>query len=726
MNNAEEVRQDKEKTNVIYIVFDDMGFGDLGCYGSEIQTSNIDQLAAGGLRYNNFHATPLCSPTRASLLTGRNHHSVGMATITNFDLGPDSPNTRGRISHHAGTIAEVLKDNGYSTFAIGKWHLAPVHHSSPAGPYDYWPLGKGFQRFYGFMEGETDQFYPDLVYDNHFVPRPDKQEGPYHVSEDLIDHARQFITDQTSITPEKPFFLYLAFGAQHVPHQAPLEYIRKYQGKYDIGWDQIREQRFHRQKELGIIPQDAELPPFNPDVRPWDTLSANEQKVATRFMEIYAGFLTHTDDQIGRLIHYLKEIDQYDNTLIVLISDNGASSTGRSNGSVDYSKIVEGYTETLDDILPYYEQMYGDRVSCEYPSGWAQVCNTPLRYYKQQTYFGGIRVPLIIQWPQGSIERSEQVRSQFHYITDITPTVYEVLDIQPPAEIRGVSQMPIHGSSMSYTFTQPDEPTRRVTQHFEMMGNRAIIHNGWKAVTNHERGVAFEDDVWELYDLSSDYNEVNNLSAVYPNRLQELIELWWGEAEQHDVLPLRNAGWQDLAKHNPESVTARNKFTYYGGVAIIGSAAAPPTVNRSYSITAHIERPDDSCDGVLVAMGNYDGGYTLYIRNNRLHFEYNHMRTLYAMISDCEVPSGDLEIRFVFTKQPLSTAGTGSLYINGKLVGERKFPKTYKYKISRKGLSIGRDALPTVTEMYLEEGEYPYRGTIRKVVYELGDDKDPA
>ncbi|WP_197035483.1 arylsulfatase [Paenibacillus sp. UNC451MF] len=721
-----DVQQNEEKTNVIYIVFDDMGFADLGCYGSEIQTPNIDMLAAGGLRYNNFHATPLCSPTRASLLTGRNHHSVGMATITNFDLGPDSPNTRGRISHDAGTIAEVLKDNGYSTFAVGKWHLAPVHHSSPAGPYDYWPLGKGFQRFYGFMEGETDQFYPDLVYDNHFVPRPDKGDGDYHVSEDLIDHAQQFITDQTSITPEKPFFLYLAFGAQHVPHQAPMDYIRKYQGKYDMGWDKVREQRFYRQKELGIIPQEAELPPFNPDVRPWDTLTEDEQKVAARFMEIYAGFLTHTDDQIGRLLRYMKEIGQYDNTLIVLISDNGASSTGRANGSVDYSKIVEGYTETLEDILPYYEQMYGDRVSCEYPSGWAQVCNTPLRYYKQQTYFGGIRVPLIIQWPQGSIEHSERVRSQFHYITDITPTVLELLNIQPPESIRGIQQLPIHGTSMAYTFNKSDEPTRRATQHFEMMGNRAIIHNGWKAVTNHVRGTSFEDDIWDLYDLLHDYNEVNNLADTYPDRLQELIDLWWKEAEQHDVLPLRNAGWNDLAKHNPESVTARNKFTYYSGVAIIGSAAAPPTVNRSYSITAYIERPDPSCEGVFVAMGNYDGGYTLYIRNNRLHFEYNHMRTLYALISECEIPTGKLEIRFVFSKQPLSTAGIGSLYINGNLVGERKFPRTYKYKISRKGLSIGRDALPTVTEMYLDEGEYPYTGTIQKVVYELSDDKDPA
>jgi len=720
------LQQKKDKTNVVYIVFDDMGFGDLGCYGSEIATPNIDSLSEVGVRYNNFHVTPLCSPTRASLLTGRNHHSVGMSTITNFDLGPDCPNTRGRISHEAGTVAEMLKENGYSTFAVGKWHLAPVHHSSPAGPYDYWPLGKGFQRFYGFMEGETDQFHPDLVYDNHFVPRPHRENGDYHVSEDLVDHAKQFITDQTSIMPEKPFFLYLAFGAQHVPHQAPMEYIRKYQGKYHIGWDEVRKQRFLRQKELGIIPQDAELPPFNPDVRHWETLTADEQKVAARFMEIYAGFLTHTDHQIGRLIDYLKDIGQYDNTMIVLLSDNGASSTGRSNGSVDYSKIVEGYSETLEDILPYYEQMYGDRVSCEYPSGWAQVCNTPLRYYKQQTYFGGIRVPLIVQMPKGEVVRRETVRKQFHYITDITPTVLDVLGIQPPDTIRGIQQMPIQGISMAYTIAEPEAATRRITQHFEMMGNRAIIHEGWKAVTNHQPGTAFEDDVWELFDLKHDYNEVNNLADKLPEKLQELIQLWWQEAEKHDVLPLRNAGWRDLAKENPESVTARNTFTYYDGVAIIGSAAAPPTVNRSYSITAHIERPHSSYEGVLVAMGNYDGGYTLYIRNNRLHFEYNHMRILYPMVADSEVPTGTLEIRFAFSKKPMSTAGIGSLYINGELVGERELPNTYKYKISRKGLSIGRDALPTVTETYMEQGEFPYNGTINKVVYVLSDDKDPA
>ncbi|WP_257346724.1 arylsulfatase [Pseudalkalibacillus decolorationis] len=713
----------KESINIVYIVLDDVGFSDFGCYGSEIETPNIDQLANGGLRYNNFHATPLCSPTRASLLTGRNHHSVGMSTITNFDLGPDCPNTRGRISDNAGTIAEILKNNGYSTFAVGKWHLAPVHHCSPAGPYDYWPLGKGFQRFYGFLEGETDQFYPDLVYDNHFVSRPDGED--YHLSGDLVDHAKHFVTDHVSIKPEKPFFLYLSFGAQHVPHQAPMEYIQKYQGCYDIGWDQIREQRFHRQKELGIVPEDTKLPPFNPDVRSWDTLTSDEKKVAARFMEIYAGFMTHTDHQIGRMLAYLKEIGQYENTMFVLISDNGASPTGGANGSIDYSKIVEGYTETIDDILPYYNQLYGDRVSCEYPSGWAQVCNTPFRHYKNNTYFGGTRVPLIIQYPKGGIKNKEIVRNQFHYITDITPTVLDVLDIEAPDMLGGVSQIPMRGVSMTYTYDQPESPAKRTTQYLEMMGHRAMIHDGWKAVTYHKRGSSFEDDVWELFDLREDFNEVNDLSERCSDKLQALIDRWWEEAEKNDVLPLREGGWKDLGKENPESVTARRQFTYYGGVSIIGSAAAPPIMNRSYKIKAYVERPNESCEGVIVAMGNYDGGYTLYIRNNRLYFEYNHTRTLYKIESNRDVPTGSLDICFTFRKQPGSISGTGSLSINGENFAERELPKTYQLKISRKGLSIGRDSLPTVTESYLEQGEFPYNGTIKKVVYELDNDKDP-
>jgi len=706
--------------NIIYILMDDMGFSDLGCYGSEIETPHINSLTEDGIRFNNFHATPLCSPTRASVLTGRNHHSVGMANITNFDLGPEYPNTRGRVSHRAGMLSEMLKEQGYGTFAVGKWHLAPVHHASPAGPYDYWPLGKGFQRFYGFMEGETDQFHPDLVYDNHFIPTPNK-EG-YHLSEDLVDHANQFITDHVSVVPEKPFFLYLSFGAQHVPHQAPLEYIEKYKGKYDVGWDIVRENRYKKQKELGIIPESAVLPPHNPGVRHWDELSGDEQKIAARLMEIYAGFLTHTDAQVGRLLEHLERVGKLDDTIIVFISDNGASSTGRKNGSIDYSKIVEGAEDTLEELLEEYDNLYGDRVSCEYPNGWAQVCNTPLRYYKQTSYFGGTRVPLIVKWPAGNLKDKDAIRNQFHYVTDITPTMLDILNIEAPRVVKGVEQMPMHGQSMRYTFENPYAESKRTTQHLEMWGHRGMIHDGWKAVTFHQPGSDFNDDVWELINTREDFTESNNLAEQYPEKLQELIDLWWEEAEKYDVLPLENISWSDITRYNPESVTDRTEFVYYGGMTHIGSAAAPPTVNCSYTMTVFCERKDIKDDGVLVAFGNYDGGYTLYIKENKLHFEYNHFRIIYPLEAQGEVPTGKLKITYEFIKEPNTIGGTGRLYINDQTVAEREFPKTHQSKISRKGLSLGYDSTPTVTLSY--PNEFPFSGFIDRVQFVLEKDKD--
>lgn len=708
--------------NIIYILMDDMGFSDLGCYGSEIETPHINSLTEDGIRYNNFHVTPLCSPTRASILTGRNHHSVGMANITNFDLGPEYPNTRGRVSHNAGMLSEILKDQGYGTFAVGKWHLAPVHHASPAGPYDYWPLGKGFQRFYGFMEGETDQFHPDLVYDNHFIPTPNR-EG-YHLSEDLVDHAKQFITDHVSVVPEKPFFLYLSFGAQHVPHQAPLEYIQKYQGKYDVGWDIVRENRYKKQKELGIIPEDAVLPPHNPGVRHWDELGSDEQKVAARLMEIYAGFLTHTDAQVGQLLEHLERIGKMDDTIIVFISDNGASSTGRKNGSIDYSKIVEGAEDTLEELLEEYDNLYGDRVSCEYPNGWAQVCNTPLRFYKQTSYFGGTRVPLIVKWPKGDFQDQEVIRNQFHYVTDITPTMLDILNIEAPSVIKGVEQIPMHGQSMRYTFEDAHVESTKTTQHFAIWGHRGMIHDGWKAVTFHHPGSDFKDDVWELINIREDFTESNNLAEQYPEKLQELIDLWWIEAEKYDVLPLENISWKDITRYNPESVTDRTTFVYYGGMTHIGSAAAPPTVNCSYTMTVFCEREDTMSEGVLVAFGNYDGGYTLYIKENKLHFEYNHFRIIYALEGQGDVPTGKLKITYQFDKKLDSIGGTGTLYINDQKIAEREFPKTHQSKISRKGLSLGYDSTPTVTLSYYEE--FPFSGTIDRIEFVLDKGKDQA
>ncbi|SDI27190.1 arylsulfatase [Alteribacillus persepolensis] len=706
--------------NIVYIVLDDVGFSDLGCYGSEIKTPNMNRLAENGLRYNNFNATPLCSPTRASLLTGRNNHSVGMGSVADFDLGTDQSSIRGRILPKAATAAEILKDNGYSTMALGKWHLAPIHQLTPAGPFENWPLAKGFERYYGFLGPETDQFYPELTYDNHMVDPPEKSD--YHFSEDIVDKSIQFVTDQVSVTPDKPYFLYLSFGAQHAPHQAPKEYIDMYKGAYDDGWDVIREKRLKRQKELGIVPEDTELSPRNKNVKAWDELIEDEKKVFSRFQEVYAGFLTHTDDQIGRFLDFLEKIGELDNTLIVFLSDNGASQEGGFGGSVNQSTFFNALEESIEDQLAKIDEMGGPRAGTNYPKGWAQAGNTPFKQYKQTTHFGGTRVPCIIHWPEG-IQEKGAIRTQFHHVIDVTPTVLDILQVEAPKTYRGVDQMPIHGTSMTYTFENERAPTRRTTQYFEMFGHRAIYHEGWKAVTHHQKGVPFENDVWELYYVEEDFAELHDLADKYSGKLEELKELWWEEAKKYNVLPLNDKTVELSSFVSPEAVTARKTFTYYPGVAHLGTFAAPQITNKSYIITVLAERPSPSCEGVLVAHGDHDSGYVFYIRNNRLVFEYNYVGTMFKIESDVYVPIGECTFEFKFTKKE-ENSGMGSLYINGGKAGEGHIPKTLLYRLSHGGFDIGRDSLSQVSESYRDEGEFSFNGNIERVVYTLQDGKE--
>ncbi|MFD1706255.1 arylsulfatase [Siminovitchia sediminis] len=704
------------RPNIVYIVLDDVGFSDLGCYGSEIQTPNIDRLAENGLRYNNFNVTPLCSPTRASLLTGRNNHSVGMGSVADFDLGPEHPSIRGRITPAAATVAEILKDQGYSTMASGKWHLAPIHQLTPAGPFENWPLAKGFERYYGFLGPETNQFYPELTYDNHMVEPPEKED--YHLSEDLVDMAAQFITDQVSVTPDKPFFLYLSFGAQHAPHQAPKEYIDMYKGMYECGWDVIREQRLRRQKELGIVPESTPLVPRNEGIKAWEELTDDEKLVFAKFQEVYSGFLTHTDAQIGRLIHFLEGIGKLDETVIVFLSDNGASQEGGFNGSVNQSMFFNAMEEKIEDQLEKIDEMGGPRAGTNYPKGWAQVGNTPFRQYKQTTHFGGTRVPFILHWPKGITEKGG-IRTQFHHAIDVTPTVLDILQLQRPEVYHGVPQMPMHGTSMSYSFDGAELPSARDTQYFEMFGHRAIVHKGWKAVTHHKKGVPFEEDKWELYFLEEDIAEANDLAKEYPEKLQELIDLWWEEAKKYNVLPLNDKTVELSSFIPPDSVTARKKFIYYPGLAHLGTFAAPQIMNKSYSITIPIERADASSEGALVAHGDHDSGYVIYIKNNHLFFEYNFVGTVYKVESDAHVPVGASTLKFEFRHKEKGT-GIGILYINDKKVGEAPIAQTLPYRLAHGGLDIGKDGLSQVNEIYCNQG-FPFTGKINKVVYELGD-----
>ena len=707
----------QEKPNIVYIVLDDTGFSDLGSYGSEIKTPNIDKLAANGLRYNNFNANPMCSPTRASLLTGRNHHSVGMGTVANFDLGPDS-HTQARIKPEAATTAEILKANGYSTFAVTKWHAAPLHEITPAGPFHNWPLGKGFERFYGFLESHTDQFAPELVYDNHMVGVPEDEN--YHVSKDFVDKAIQFTTDQVSITPDKPFHLYLGFGATHSPIQVPQEYIDMYEGVYDKGWDEIRKERFEKQKELGIIPEETEYLPRDPNIKAWDSLTAEEKELYARFQEAYAGFMTHTDEQIGRFISHLEEVGELDNTMIVLMSDNGASSES-PNGSTTFISYLNGLTESTEDLLAIKDKIGGPEVRAAYPLGWAQVSSTPFKHYKQTVHNGGTRVPFIVHWPEGIKDKGE-IRTQYHHVIDVTPTVLDILDIEAPETYNGIKQMPMHGASMVDTFSEGEAPSKRTTQYYSVNGSRAIVHNGWKAVTRHKQGEPYEKDKWELYHLNSDFSESNDLADQHPDKLKALQDLWWSEAEKYGALPFEFSPSESRSYLNPNAVNARNQFIYYQGMEHLGTYATPKIQNRSYTITAEINRENKKSEGVLVAHGDHISGYTLYVKNNKLVYEYNYLGTVYKAVSNTKVPVGKSTIIFGYQKLE-ETKGKGLLYINDKKVGEVDMPKTFKGPLAEEGLDVGRDMLHPVSQDYGKNDDFEFDGKIYKIQYDLENDQ---
>lgn len=698
--------------NIVVVLLDDLGFSHLGCFGSELDTPNIDALAAGGLRYTNFHVTPLCSPTRAALLTGRNHHSVGMRGISNWSSG--FPNMRGQVSNHAATMGEVLREGGYTTFALGKWHLVSMEHSSAAGPFDQWPLQRGFDRFYGFLDGETDQFAPDLVYDNHRVAPPSSAAQGYHLSEDLVDHALEFIHDTKSIRPDRPFFTYLAFGAMHAPHQAPLAYLAKQRGRYDEGWDVARERWFARQKASGVISGETELAPRNVGVEPWDSLSEHQRRLAARLQEAFAAFLEHTDAQIGRLVADLDALGELDNTLIVLMSDNGASQEGGPFGVLHEMKYFNFILETPDEAVEHLDDVGGPSSHSNYPWGWAQAGNTPFKWYKQNTHEGGVHVPLIVHWPRGIAARGE-LRGQFLYVTDIAPTVFEVAGVNAPDVYRGYEQMPIAGVSLAYTFEHPDAVEAKTTQYFEMVGHRAIYHEGWKAVTRHVPGVDFDDDVWELYHVSIDPSECHDLANAQPDRLGELVELWWREAEEYGVLPLDDRGIELFgARFRDDSPHRTNRhYTYWPPINPVPPQAAAGIGGRSWDLTACIERPVNGA-GVLMATGTENAGLSFFIQEDRLVFDYNIFRDHYLLHSTESVPVGTSRVGLRFRRGADDADVT--LVIDGRDVGTRHLPFLMRI-ISSTGMSIGHDHGSPVSELY--DGEYAFAGRIERVDIQL-------
>lgn len=730
--------------NVLFIVLDDTGYGQLGCFGSPIETPNLDALAASGLIYTNMHTTALCSPTRSCLLTGRNHHSNNMAAITEASTG--YPGYNGYIPHENGFLSEMLLQHGYNTYAVGKWHLTAADQISAAGPYDRWPLGRGFERFYGFLGGETHQYYPELVCDNHQVEPPTAPGEGYTLNEDLADRAISFIADAKQVAPDKPFFLYYCTGAQHAPHHVPKEWADRYAGRFDDGWEAYRERVFARQKELGIVPPEAELSRHDPDVQVWESLSAGERRVYARMMEVFAGFLTHTDHHIGRVIEFLRSIGELDNTLVMVISDNGASSEGGPTGSVNENLFFNNVPESLQENLSRIDELGSPDTFNHYPWGWTWAGDTPFRRWKRETYRGGISDPFIVSWPSAIAARG-QVRTQYAHAIDLVPTVLDALGLQPPASIKGVTQSPIEGVSFAHTFDAADAPTKRHTQYFEMVGHRSIYQDGWRAVcpwpgpSFAESGLPFgtplpyekltelDAEHWELYHVAEDLAENHDLAAEHRDKLIELIAQWYVEAGKYNVLPVDGRGVQRLMQERPVIAVARSSYTYYPGTQAVASDAAVKVLNRSHSITAFAAIPPGGADGVLLAHGGIDSGYAFYMKDGRLKWCHNYVdRERYYVESPEPVPAGEHELRFEFevTSPPDIPAGRGAggralLYVDGALTAATEVPTTTPLALGlTSGVLCGRATGAPVTPDYAPPAIFT--GTLHKVVVDVSGD----
>jgi arylsulfatase A-like enzyme len=733
-------RAPKDAPNVVFVVLDDTGFGQLGCYGSPIETPNFDRLAEGGLRYNNMHTTALCSPSRACMVTGRNHHSNGMACIT--ELATGFPGYNGIMPFENGFLSEMLVEQGYNTFMLGKWHLTPSHEETAAGPYTRWPLGRGFERFYGFLGGDTSQWYPDLVYDNHQVEPSGTPEEGYHLTEDLVDKAVEFIADARQVDPGKPFYLHLCFGATHAPHHVPGEWADKYAGAFDDGWSAYREQTFARQKELGIVPADAELSRHDPDVPDWEALPEPARRLFSRMMEVYAGFLSHTDHHLGRLLDFLELEGVLENTLVMVISDNGASSEGGPTGTTNEAQFFNNAAEPLEDSLKVIDELGGPDHFNHYPWGWTWAGNTPFRRWKRETYRGGVSDPFIVHWPKGITAKGE-VRTQYAHAIDMVPTVLDALGIRPPATIRGVTQAPLHGVSFAHTFDDPQAASRRTTQYFEMLGHRSIYKDGWRAVcpwpgaSFTEAGAGFGQAIsaetlvhldatgWELYHVADDFAENHDVAAEHRERLIELIGTWYAEAGKYGVLPVDGSGIARMVSDKPLAAPPRDRYTYFPGTQSIPFFAAPRVLNRPHSITAEVEIPESGAEGVLLSQGTAAGGYSLYVRDGRLHYVHNWVgRGLYGVESENSLPPGKHELRFEFepTGEPDLQAGKGvpascQLYVDGELVGAAEVPVTMPFVINPGGLTCGANPGSPVTPDY--RSPFAFTGSIGRVTVEV-------
>jgi arylsulfatase len=712
--------------NILVVLFDDVGFSDFGCYGSPIRTPTIDRLAAEGLRYSGFHTTAMCSTTRAALLTGRNHHSVGVGCLANFDSG--YPGYRGKIAREAGTLAEMLRPHGYRNYMVGKWHVTPLTESGATGPFDGWPLGRGFDRFYGFLDAETDQYAPELVSDNTHIAPSGSYESGYHLTADLVDQSIRFIADHIADRPDLPWLTWLAFGACHAPHQAPADIIKGYDEVFAHGWDVEREQRLARQKAMGMVPQGTLMPPRNDGVKAWDEHSEDERRVFTRLQSAFAGMLDHADRHLARLVAFLDKAGVRDNTLVIVMSDNGASQEGGPLGFVNAMGPYNFCPEPVPEKLRRLDDIGGPETHSNFPHGWAMASNTPLRRYKQNTHGGGIRDPFVASWPKRITDKGG-LRHQFVHASDLVPTLLDLVGVEAPAEIAGQPQMPIEGTSFARSIADVTAPSKDAPQYFEMFGHRGIWRDGWKAVAYHPPGTPFENDRWELFHLAEDFSEAVDLASREPELLAELIALWWGEAQKHKVLPLDDRFGPRFAENAARFQGARNHFVFHAGMGHVPTDVAPDVRSRNYSIEADVEIEASGAEGVLIAHGDATSGYSLYIKDGLLVHDLNIGGGHEIVTSDRKVPAGTHRLgirveRPVRNEPPAKGSRTGvsvyTLLIDGEPAGSRETQLAFHNLISWSGLDIGRDRGSPVSHY---TAPFEFSGKLLRVTVAMQNDQ---
>jgi len=716
----EPARPPEGAPNVIIFLLDDVGFAHVGSFGGLIDTPNIDRLAQNGLRYNNFHTTALCSPSRATLMAGRFPHAIGLGSHALTAMG--FPGYNAMVPETAKSVANYLQEAGYVNYALGKWDHTPLYEVSQVGPFERWPSGEGFDHAYTFMAADVHQFIP-VMWNDH-TPEPYRK--TYHLDRDLADRAINWITGHKSLKPDDPFMMLWASGSMHSPHHAPAEYREKYKGKFDMGWDNAREIILENQKKLGIAPLNTILTERIDEIPAWESLTNDEKRLYARQMEVFAAQMDLVDFQIGRILEALERIGELDNTLIFVTSDNGASGEGGLAGTFNETYVLNGLQTPFEDSLRYYEQWGDPTTYPHYHAGWAMAGNTPFRYFKQSEHRGGQQDALVVHWPKG-IQGKGEIRNQYHHISDIAPTILEAAGLSMPDSYHGIKQQPMDGVAMNYSFDNADAPNRKERQYYEMFGNRAIWADGWKAVTLHAKRMPwdvnvvlpFDQDEWELYHVAEDFSESTNVADQHPEKLEELKAMFDEEAWKYNVYPLYDDMVQRIVKQQDRLFGDQKEFVYYApGAFRIAEKASAPVKNRSHEIVTTIELKGNE-EGVIVCVGGMTGGFTMFLKDGRLYFDYNFLDGVYYTLKSAPLPKGMTELKFKFTKTK-EFGGTGVLYVNGKKVDEADMPRMHisTYSLAET-FDVGRDTGTQVSKLYT--GPFPFKGALDRVIITLTD-----